>query len=153
LLLVIGGGRLWAGRCLRVLSVEQKALVLDASSQNNIWLPMCLAVFAGLVVWLPAPSVTPYYVPGVFASYALVPFLLSVAASMNTLIRLSRLSTPLSYLRNVRLRAIVFHAALLFLIGAVSYDLFVYSRQRNQPRQTSNRSTMELTASSPAFNI
>ena len=56
LLLVIGGSRLWAGRCLRVLSVEQKALVLDASSQNNIWLPLCLAVFAGLVVWLPAPS-------------------------------------------------------------------------------------------------
>jgi hypothetical protein len=142
LLLVIGGVRLWAGRYLRVPSVEQKALVLDASSQSNVWLPMCLAVFAGWVVWLPAPSVTPYYVPGVFASYALVPFLLSVAASMNTVIRLSRLSLPPSYLRNVRLRAIVFHAALLFLIGVVSYDLFVYSRQRNQSRQTLNQSTM-----------
>jgi len=51
-LLALGGARLWARRCLRFLSVEQKALVLDASSQSSIWLPIGLALFAAVILWL-----------------------------------------------------------------------------------------------------
>ena len=146
-LLAISGCQLWTRRSLRFLSVEQKALVLDSWSQSNIWLPVCLAVFAGISFWLPSPSVPAYYRLGVLASYALVPFLLSVAASMSTLIRLSRLSLPPSYLRHVRIRAIVFHVALLLLIGAFIYTaFFMYSRRREQLHLTSNHA-LQLTAS------
>lgn len=101
LLAAIGGGRLWAWRSLRLLSVEQKALVLEASSKGNFWLPLCLAFLAAIFPWLPGASIPSHYRPGVFASYLMVPFLLSVAASIITLVRLARLSLPRPYLRSV----------------------------------------------------
>src|SRR5438045_4852858 len=104
-LIALGGSRLWASRCLRFLSVEQKALVLDSSSQSSIWLPASLALFAAIILWLPGLSLPSYYRPGAFASYVIIPLLLSAAISTGSLIRLSRLALPPSYLRGVRLAA------------------------------------------------
>ena len=144
LLFAISGIRVWTARSRRLLSVEQKALVLDTSSKSNVWLPACLAVCAAVLSWLPGSSIPPYYRPGVLSSYIVVPFLLSVAASTSTLIRLSRLSLPSFYRWRFLLGAIAFHLALAFLIYAAIHDAFTYGHRRGH--ETSNNA-MELTTS------
>ena len=146
-LLVLGGTRLWVSRCIRLLSVEQKALVLDSSSLSASWFPFGLALFAAFMFWVPEwPPLPRYYWMGAFATYLIIPFLLSAAMAIVSLIRLSRLNLPVSFIRRIRLATIIYHVGFLFLTCAVLYSFFTYASRRDQHRQTSNRS-MESTAS------
>ena len=146
-LLGLGGTRFWISRCLRFLTVEQKSLFLDSSSLNGSWFPFSLALFAAFMFWFPGwLSLPTYYVPGVLATYALTPLLLSVAVTLLALIRISRLGLPVSFTRRVCLGAIIYHVGLLFLICSVIYVFVTYARHRDQHRQTFNRA-IELTTS------
>ena len=144
LLVAISGDRFLAKRSLTPLSVEEKARVLEASSESGVWVPICLALLVAALSWLPITVVPPYYRPGILAIYVAVPFLLSLASRITTYLRLSRLGLPAGYLRAVRLRALLFHLALLFLVCALIFEIFDYSRRR-QHAQSPNQATMEPT--------
>jgi hypothetical protein len=144
-LVCIGATRWLACRSLRFLSAEQKALVLESSLRSSVWHPLCLALYVGLVVCLPTSALPPYYWPGVFFCYALAPLLFSAALSAVSLLRISRLGLPQSYLRGARGAAIIYHVALLFLVCSIIYVSLTYARHRDQRRQTSNHA-MQPTA-------
>ncbi|MEO8044464.1 MAG: hypothetical protein ABI674_06120 [Spartobacteria bacterium] len=135
-LLLLAGTQLWTSRCLRFLSAEQKALLVDFSSRSSGWFPLCLGVFAAFIFWFPGTLLHAYYWPGTFATYAAVPFLISAALSIVSLVRISRLALPHSFIRGVRLAAIIYHAAFLFLTCSIIYLFFTYAQSRNQHRQT-----------------
>ena len=145
-LLAWTGGRIWVTRSLRVLTVEQKALALNASWQSGIWFPLSLTVFMGFLFWGPTPPIPPRYALGLLSTYAIVPFLLFSAINLGVVMHLSRRSLPSSYLRSVRVCAIICGAALLFLVYAVIHDLVAYAQRRVQGHETSN-TAMELTTS------
>jgi hypothetical protein len=138
-LLVIAGNRVWARRSLALLSVEQKARVIEATAAGNVWPAICLAFSVAALLWLPTGSIHPHYRAGVLWACAMVPFLLSVGAAISTLIRFSCLQLPERYLHSLRLRTIIFHLALLSVMSAVIYDIYsTYARLYDKPRQSSN---------------
>jgi hypothetical protein len=122
LLFSIGINRWWARRSLRLLNVDQKALTLDALSQGNIGLSVFLAAWLIVTDRMPLGAIPSYYRPGVIASYVLIPFLVALLSRARTLRRLSRIALPRLYIRDAWLRALVFHAALLFLICLFFYE-------------------------------
>lgn len=121
-LLSIGIDRWWARRSLCLLNVEQKALTLDALSQGNIWLSVFLAAWLVVTDRMPLGAIPSYYRSGVIASYLIIPFVIAVLSRARILRRLSRLGLPRLYVRGAWLRALVFHAALLFLICLFFYE-------------------------------
>lgn len=121
LLLCMAAGRWWTRRSLAVLSVEQKALVLDASSKGNVWSLVCLAIVA-VIPW-PLVPIDAHYRLGVFATFLTVLFLFPLAVAGSRFLRYSRLGLPRGYLRSVGLAAILFQVGLLLLICAVIYEL------------------------------
>ena len=127
-LLVLAGNRVWARRCLSLLSVQQKASVLDASAVGNVWPLVCLALSAAALFWLPRGTIPPGYGPGVFGTVVMVPFLVSVGAGISAAMRAARLDLPQPYLRSLRWRMLIFHLALLALISAIVHALFVAYR-------------------------
>ena len=148
LLLAMAFGRWWIRRSLALLTVEQKARVMDASSTGNIWPLACLAVGFAIFWWvLPTRMPLPYAF-GFFATFLLTLLLVSAGAAAGKIIRLSRFGVPQSYIRGVTFAAIVFYFALLLLIGAVTYDFASYARRRGDGAQSSNQA-MQLTASKP----
>ncbi len=148
LLLAMIVSRWWDRRALGVLTVEQKARVVDASSKGNIWPLACLAVGLAIFSWgLPGRIPLPY-VFDFLAAYVLTLLLVSAAAAAANVIRLARSGVPRAYIRSVASGAILFFVALLLLIGAVIYDFSAY-RARVDGAQSSNQA-MQLTASKPA---
>jgi hypothetical protein len=140
-LIVIAGNRVWARRSLALLSVEQKAHVIEASAAGNVWPIVCLAVSVAAILWLPTAWILLDYRAGVLWAWAMIPFLISVGAAVSTVIRFSHLQLPQRYLRGLRLRTIIFHLALLSLISAVIYDLYSsVVRLHDKSRQSSNQS-------------
>jgi hypothetical protein len=138
-LLVIAGNRMWARHSLALLSVEQKARVIEASAAGNVWPIVCLVISAAALFWLPSGSILPDYRAGVLWACAMVPFLVSIGAAVSTVIRFSHLDLPKSYLQNLRLRTILFHLALLCLISTVIYDVYAAQvRLHDKARQSSN---------------
>jgi hypothetical protein len=138
-LLVIAGNRMWARHSLALLSVEQKARVIEASTAGNVWPIICLAISVAALLLLPTRSILPDYRAGVLWAFAMVPFLLSVGAAVSTVIRFSRLQLPQPYLRGLRLRTIIFHLALLSLISTIIYDIYsTRVRLHDESRQSSN---------------
>jgi hypothetical protein len=122
LLLSIGMNRWWARRSLRLLNVDQKALTLDALSQSNIWLPVFLAAWVIVTDRLPLGAISPHYRSGVVISYVIIPFLVALVSRAFALRRLSRLALPHLYIRSAWLRALIFYAALSFLVCVFFYE-------------------------------
>lgn len=140
LLLAIAGGRWLARHSLGLLTVEQKARVLDASSIGNIWHLLCLAL--GLVVFnwfLPGRIPLPYLF-GFLGVYFLTLLLVSAGATASKVIRLSRAGLPQSYIRGVAWRAILFFMALLLLLSVFLYSLADYAKHRESGAQASSQS-------------
>lgn len=127
LLLCMAAGRWWTRRSLAALSVEQKALVLDTSSQGNIWSLVCLAIVA-VIPWGRVP-IDAHYRLGVFATILTVLFLFPLAVAGSRLLRLTRLGLPRAYLRNVGFAALLFQVGLLLLLCAIIYDMSKYRPQ------------------------
>ena len=122
LLLSVGMNRWWARRSLRLLNVDQKSFTLDTLSQSNIWFPVFLAVWVLVTDRLPLGAIPPYYRSGVVISYVVIPFLVAVVSRASALRRLSGLGLPDLYVRSAWLRALVFYAALSFLICIFFYE-------------------------------
>ena len=148
LLLAMAAGRWLVRRSLSVLSVEQKARVMDASSTGNIWPLACLAVGLAIFSWvLPGRFPLPY-VFGFLAAFLLTLLLVCAGATAGKVIRLSRAGLPQPYVRSTAYAAVLFFVALLLLISAVIYDLSTYVSRREHGAQSSNQA-MQLTASKP----
>ena len=121
LLLAITAGRLCTSRGIALLSVEQKALVVDVSSKNNIWLPVSLAILVVVPWWLVAShSPHPYFI-GFVATHLFSLFLLSLGAAGINLHRLSRLGLPRAYVCSVAFSPSLVHFGLLLLMCAFIY--------------------------------
>jgi hypothetical protein len=145
-LLAIVADRLCARRSIALLSLEQKAAVLNATSRGNVWFFVCLAIFVACSWWLvpPLPVPAPYR-PGFMALYPITLFFASVAARGNQVRRLSRLGLPRTYVRGVGLGAILYHVGLLLLISAIVYGIVIQLRLFEE-RQRSSNHAMQPTA-------
>ncbi len=150
LLLAMAAGRWWVRRSLSLMTVEQKARVMDASSTGNIWPLACLAVGFGIFSWVLPGRIPRPYVFGFLAAFLLTLLLVSAGAAAGKVIRLSRVGLPQPYVRSTAYAAILFFVALLLLICAVIYDLSAYVSRRDHGAQSSNQA-MQLTASKPAI--
>jgi hypothetical protein len=64
LLLGMAAGRWLVQRSLSLLTVEQKARVMDASSTGNIWPLACVAVGLAIFLWVLPGRIPPPYVLG-----------------------------------------------------------------------------------------
>jgi hypothetical protein len=124
LMLSMVAGRWCTRRSLAALSIEQKALVMDASSRGNIWSLVSMAIIV-LVPW-PLVHVDVHYRLGVLATFLATLFLLPLATAGSRLLRLSRLGLPKAYIRNVGFGAILFQVGLFLLICAIIYDVSKY---------------------------
>ena len=124
LLLCMAAGRWWTRRSLAALSVEQKALIIDASSKGNVWSLVCLAIVA-VIPW-PIVPVDAHYRLGVLATFLLLLFLFPLAVAASRLLRLSRLGVPRAYVRSVGISAILFQVGLFLLICAIIYEVSKY---------------------------
>ncbi len=80
LLLAMAAGRWWVRRSLSLLTVEQKARVMDASSTGNIWPLACLAVGFGIFSWVLPGRIPLPYVFGFLAAFLLTLLLVSAGA-------------------------------------------------------------------------
>ncbi len=79
------------------------------------------------------------------------PFLLSLASRATTYIRFSRLRLPAPYLRTVRLRALLFHAALLLLLSVLVYDIVAYGRRREHTESSNQAPALTRLRRDTAF--
>jgi hypothetical protein len=151
--MAMASGRWLVKRSLGLLTVEQKARVMDASSTGNIWHLPCLAVGAAITMWM-LPGRIPFsYVFGILAVFLLTLVLVSVGQAATSIIRLSRAGLPQQYVRGAALRAILFFAALFLLIAAfIIYGLSDYGRQLEHRTQSSNQA-MQRTASKAATDV
>ena len=151
LLLAMAAGRWWVRRSLSLLTVEQKARVMDASSTGNVWPLACLAAGFGIFSWVLPGRIPLPYVFGFLAAFLLTLLLVSAGATAGKVIRLSRAGLPQPYVRSTAYAAILFFVALLVLISAVFYDLSAYVSRRDHGAQSSNQA-MQLTASKPVVH-
>ena len=145
LLLTIAVGRWCARRSLALLTVEQKARLLDTSSTGNVWPLACLAFAVAMITWFPPRFIPISYLPGFIGAFFLSLFLISVGATVISVIRMSRLGLPQTYVRDTTLRAALYLIALLLFICAVILDGSAYIRRREHAAQSSNQA-MQRTA-------
>ena len=127
--LALIGSRLVARRSLALLTVEQKARVLEATSAGNIWYLVCLAI-AIVIPWRFAPSsVTAYLRPGVFVAILATLACFPLGAALIRLLRLSRLGLPQPYVVRTGLSTLFFYVGLLFLLYTAAFE-FAFSLPR-----------------------
>jgi hypothetical protein len=138
LLLAMATGRWLVKRSLGLLTVEQKARAMDASSTGNIWPLPCLAVGVALSIWVLPGRIPPPYRIGFLAAFIFTLVLVSAGAAATSVVRLSRAGLPQNFIRSVALRAILFFTALLVLIAVLSYAVSGYARSQARGAQSSN---------------
>jgi hypothetical protein len=149
LLLAMASGRSLVKRSFGSLTVEQKALVMDAFSTGNIWPLLCLAVGVALFTWILPWRIYPPYLPGFLATFLFTLVLVSVGGAATSIVRLSRAGLPRSFIRSVALRAVLFYVGLLLLISTVIYAFSSSPKRRQHALQSPNHA-IELMASRPA---
>jgi uncharacterized membrane protein len=105
-------------RSLPLLTVEQKASMMDATASGDIW-PLVALIVVIIVPWYFAfLHIPPDYRVGAVAAFLFAVLLLSLGASATRLVRLSRLALPRPYLRSIGYGTLLVHFALLLLIVA-----------------------------------
>lgn len=140
LLLAMATGRWLTKRSLGLLTVEQKARVMETSSTGTIWPLACLAAGVGLFTWVLPGRIPLSYFAGCLAVFILTLVLVSVGGATSSLIRLSRAGLPRTYVRSAAFRAILFFGALLVLISVFIYHLATSIRDLEHRVQSSNQS-------------
>jgi hypothetical protein len=110
--------RVLAGRSLPLLTIEQKASVMDETAKGNIW-PLVALLVVIILPWpLALAQVASHYIVGAVTTFLFAVLLLSLGAAATRLVRLSRLSLPRPYFRSLIYGTSLVHAAVLFLIIA-----------------------------------
>jgi hypothetical protein len=109
-------------RSLPLLTIEQKAGVMDETAKGSIW-PVVALLLVFILPWLLEFAKVPEgYLLGTFTTFLFAVALLSLAASVTRLLRLSRLSLPRPYFRSLVYGTSLFHAALLLLVIMFAVD-------------------------------
>ncbi len=118
--------RILRRRSLPLLSVEQKASVMDTTAKGDIW-PLVALLLVVIVPWHFAFSHIPSdFRVGVVTAFLVAVLLLSLGASATRLVRLSRLALPRPYIRSLGYGTLLVHFALLLLI--ISFAQYEFRR-------------------------
>jgi hypothetical protein len=123
LLLCFAVSRLITSRSVAVLSVEQKALLVDASVSKRPWFFVALAAL--LVVWALA-SANFGHRDWLFVGFVILLLALSIPMLVLRLRRLSALGLPAAYLRGARLSSAIVMLGLVVLLGAMVYNVITF---------------------------
>jgi hypothetical protein len=126
LLLCFAVSRVITSRSLGALSVEQKAMLVDASASKRPWFLVALATL--LVVWAVA-SANFGHRDWLFVAFVIVLLALSIPMLVLRLRRLSVLGLPAGYLRSARLSSAIVMLGLVVLLGAMVYNVLTFVPQ------------------------
>jgi hypothetical protein len=122
-LLLYAVSRLILKRSVATLSVEQKAMLVDASVSTRPWFFVALAAL--LFVWALA-SANFGHRDWLFVGFIIAILALSIPTVFLRLRRLSALPLPASYLRTVRLSSLLLMLGLLFFLAAMVYKTLTF---------------------------
>lgn len=125
-LLCMAVSRSITGRSVAALSVEQKAMLVDASVAKRPW--FFVAVAGLLVVWALA-SANFGHRDWLFVAFVIALLALAIPALILRLRRLSALGLPATYLRSARLSSIVVGVGLVVMLSAMIYKTFTFVPQ------------------------
>jgi Na+/H+ antiporter NhaD/arsenite permease-like protein len=125
-LLCLAVSRLITSRSVATLSVEQKAMLVDASISKRPW--FFIAVAALLAVWALA-SANFGHRDWMFVGFVILLLALAIPMLLFRLRRLSTLGLPHSYLRGARLSSVLVAFGLVLMLGAMVYSTLTFVRQ------------------------
>ena len=123
-MLLMAANQMITARATRLLTVEQKALVTDASSGGGIvWMLVFIAALYGL-----ESLVSDIYGHSrwLLLVFVIVVFVAALGFGMLHLRRLSRLGLPAHYLRSARWGMILVDAGLFLQLGIITYESFTF---------------------------
>jgi hypothetical protein len=123
LLLCLAVRRLILSRAVATLSVEQKAMLVDASVSKRPW--FYVAVIALLVIWALA-SANFGHRDWLFVGFVILILAVCIPTVIFRLRRLSAIGLPAVYLRSVRLSTAILLLGLLFFLGAMVYNVLTF---------------------------
>ena len=125
-LLCMAVSRLVMSRSVAALTVEQKAMLVDASAGRRPW--FFIAVAALLAAWALALANFGYR-DWMFVVFVLLLLALTIPMLVLRLHRLSVLGLPSAYLRKARLSTFLVALGILFVLGAMVCDTITFARQ------------------------
>ena len=122
-MLLMAANQMITARATRLLTVEQKALVTDASSGGIVWMLVFIAALYGL-----ESLVSDIYGHSrwLLLVFVIVVFVAALGFGMLHLRRLSRLGLPAHYLRSARWGMILVDAGLFLQLGIITYESFTF---------------------------
>ena len=122
-LLLYAVSRLILKRSVATLSIEQKAMLVDASVSRRPWFFVALAA---LVLASALVSANFGHRDWLFVGFTIAVLALSIPMVFLRLRRLSALPLPASYLRTVRLSSLLLMLGLLLLFAAMVYSTLTF---------------------------
>jgi len=125
-LLCIALSRLVMGRSIAALTVEQKAMLVDASASKRPWFPVAIAAL--LAVWALA-SANFGHRDWLFVAFIILLLALAIPMLILRLRRLSALGMPSAYLRSARLSSVLVAIGLVLMLGALVYSTLTFVPQ------------------------
>jgi hypothetical protein len=125
-LLCMAVNRLVMSRSIAALTVEQKAMLVDASVSRRPW--FFVAIAALLAVWALA-SANFGHRDWMFVGFVILLLALAIPTLILRLRRLSALGLPSAYLRSARLGTFLVAFGLLLMLGAMVYNTLTFVPQ------------------------
>jgi hypothetical protein len=122
-LLCMAVSRLVMSRSVATLTVEQKAMLVDASASKRPW--FFVAVAGLLAAWALA-SANFGHRDWLFVAFVILLLALAIPMVVLRLRRLSTLGLPSAYLRSARLSSFLVALGLLLMLGAMVYNTLTF---------------------------
>lgn len=125
-LLCMALSHLVMSRSVAALTVEQKAMLVDASASKRPW--FFVAIAALLAVWALA-SANFGHRDWLFVAFIILLLALAIPMLILRLRRLSTLGLPSAYLRSARLSSVLVAIGLVLMLGAMVYSTLTFVPQ------------------------